>query len=345
MISNEDNRRLTDEFLTYLTLERNRSANTRDSYHEDLKSFCAFLEHELPEDQQATLLTFTQETIEAFLNYRTEKKYNPRSNHRIMSCLRTFIRFCHAQQFRNDNPMAKIHSPRQHQKLPEYLTEKEVQALLDAPNPDDPLELRDKAMLELMYASGLRVSELVGLSMNNLTMEENYLRVIGKGNKERLVPFATTTAEWLERYFKQARCAIMTDSDKVFLTASGNGMVRQTFWHRIKLYAIRSGISKSIHPHTLRHSFATHLLNHGATIFDVQIMLGHASVDTTQIYTHIANERLKEIHSRFHPRAHVRTPDGTPDEGSDTPAEATETSADIVSQASAGDISQAPTGK
>ncbi len=299
------NSEIIENFLTHLTLEKRLSANSNYSYREDILQFSSFL-NKTVQDNPASLLNFGREEVEKFLEYRNSKDYSARSNQRFLSCLRTFIKFCHLEHLRTDNPLAAISSPKKEMHLPEYLTENEVQLLLNEPKTSDPLELRDKAMIELMYASGLRVSELINLTLNDIDMEESILRVIGKGDKERLVPFADQTGVWLNEYLTKVRNLIPVSSEYLFLSKRNTPMTRQTFWYRIKEYAQRIGISKNIHPHTLRHSFATHLLNHGATIFDVQLMLGHACVDTTQIYTHIANQKIKNIHQEFHPRAKKR---------------------------------------
>lgn len=302
---NKTNAEIIENFLIYLTLEKKLSSNSNYSYKEDILLFNDFLKETIPEDP-CSLINFQKEQIENFLASRAEKNYKARSNQRMLSCLRTFIKYCHIEHLRSDNPLVAISSPKQEETLPEYLTENEVQSLLDAPNTSDPMELRDKAMIELMYASGLRVSELINLTLNDISMEENIIRVIGKGNKERLVPFADVTGKWLNEYLTKVRNMIQDPSEYLFLSKKKGAMTRQAFWYRIKEYALRIGINKNIHPHTLRHSFATHLLNHGATIFDVQLMLGHACVDTTQIYTHIANQKLKDLHHEFHPRAKLK---------------------------------------
>lgn len=299
------NAEIIENFLIYLTLEKKLSSNSNYSYKEDILLFNDFLRETVPEDP-GSLLSFQKEQIENFLASRSEQNYKASSNQRMLSCLRTFIKYCHIEHLRSDNPLVAISSPKKEETLPEYLTENEVQSLLEAPNTADPMELRDKAMIELMYASGLRVSELINLTVNDISMEENIIRVIGKGNKERLVPFADITGKWLNEYLTKVRKLIQDPSEYLFLSKKKGAMTRQAFWYRIKEYALRIGINKNIHPHTLRHSFATHLLNHGATIFDVQLMLGHACVDTTQIYTHIANQKLKNLHQEFHPRAKLK---------------------------------------
>lgn len=306
-VDNSENKTLIDQFINYLILERNLSHNTCASYQKDLQLFTIFLEK--PETSSNSLLkNFSAEDMENYLAERKKNNFSPRSTQRLLSCLRGFVKFCHLEHLRTDNPLHSIAMPKQHRHLPDYLTEHEVEDLLNAPDVSNELELRDKAMLELMYASGLRVGELINIRFTDLDLNNCIIRVIGKGDKERLVPFAHTTGKWLEDYLKSCRNLIMDaqNPEYVFLSSRGLRMTRQTFWHRIKAYALRAGIRKNVHPHTLRHSFATHLLNHGADIFSVQELLGHASVDTTQIYTHLAQARLNLIFDENHPRAAER---------------------------------------
>ncbi len=299
-----ENTAIIEQFLTYLLLEKNLSSNSCASYQKDLQIFAAYLEQQ-SQNPKSDLNHFNQKDIENYLAKRKEDKLSPRSTQRLLSCLRTFIKYCHLQHIRKDNPLAAIARPKPQRYLPEYLSEKEVESLLNAPDTSNPMELRDKAMLELMYASGLRVSELINLKFSDLDLNNNLIRVIGKGDKERLVPFAEITGSWLVKYLSTYRNLILDakDPDCVFLSNRNSCMTRQTFWHRIKAYTVRTGIHKNVHPHTLRHSFATHLLNHGADIFAVQELLGHANSDTTQIYTHLAQARLTQIFDENHPRA------------------------------------------
>ena len=206
-----------------------------------------------------------------------------------------------------DNPLAQLLNPKIGRSLPKSLSEQDVDALLNAPDIDDQIQFRDKAMLELLYASGLRVSELVGLSMQQINLQHGLVRVIGKGQKERLVPMGEEAAHWLLRYLREARVNLLGGQmlDVVFPSSRAQQMTRQTFWHRIKFYAKVAHIQAELSPHTLRHAFATHLLNHGADLRVVQLLLGHADISTTQIYTHVARERLKSIHQQHHPRASI----------------------------------------
>lgn len=300
----QENSELIEKFISYLMLEKNLSNNSCVSYQKDLQLFSIFLENDKNTIKNA-LVDFSASNVEDYLAKRKADNFSPRSTQRFLSCLRTFVKYCHIEHLRTDNPLATIARPKPSKHLPEYLTENEVEDLLNAPDTNNPIELRDKAMLELMYASGLRISELIDLRFTDLDLNENILRVIGKGDKERLVPFANTTAKWLTEYLFKVRNLILDaeDPEFVFLSSRNSHMTRQTFWYRIKEYTLRTHIMKNVHPHTLRHSFATHLLNHGADLFAVQELLGHASVDTTQIYTHLAQARLNKIYAENHPRA------------------------------------------
>lgn len=224
----------------------------------------------------------------------------------MLSAIRRLFQYLHREKVRADDPSALLISPKLPQRLPKDLSEEQVEALLTAQNTDDPLELRDKAMLELLYASGLRVTELVSLTMENISLRQGVVRVFGKGGKERLVPIGETAIEWVEKFIKQGRPTLLGEqtSDVVFPSRRSQMMTRQTFWHRIKHYAVIAGIDvEKLSPHVLRHAFATHLLNHGADLRVVQMLLGHSDLSTTQIYTHVATERLKQIHQEHHPRA------------------------------------------
>jgi integrase/recombinase XerD len=215
-----------------------------------------------------------------------------------------FFRWAVRERMRDADPTLKLDSARQPLRVPKALSEAQVEALLAAPDVDAPLGLRDRAMLELLYASGLRVSELVGLKTVHVGFAEGTLHVTGKGSKERLVPFGEEALRWLERYLREARAAILAGraSDALFVTGRGGPMTRQMFWKRLKAHALSAGIAVPLSPHTVRHAFATHLLNHGADLRTVQMLLGHADISTTTIYTHVARERLKQLHARHHPR-------------------------------------------
>ncbi len=232
------------------------------------------------------------------------KKASARTTGRLVSSLRRFYRYALQEGLRRDDPCADIAAPKLPRSLPHSLSEAEVESLLGAPNAEADLGLRDKAMLETLYASGLRVSELVGLKVQQVSLDMGVVRVLGKGSKERLTPLGEEALAWIQRYQKLARPGILgaKKSDALFVTARGAPMTRQAFWGLVKRYAARAGIRSAISPHTLRHAFATHLINHGADLRVVQMLLGHADISTTQIYTHVARERLKKIHAKHHPR-------------------------------------------
>ncbi|MDH3900318.1 MAG: site-specific tyrosine recombinase XerD, partial [Gammaproteobacteria bacterium] len=227
-----------------------------------------------------------------------------RTTARLLSSMRRFYRH-HVREGRLQyDPSARIDTPRIGRPLPDSLSEGEVEALLSAPDVDDTLGLRDRAMLELLYACGLRVSELVNVTTEQVNLTQGVVRLVGKGNKERLVPLGEEAVEWLQRYISESRpkLAGQASARQLFITRREGGMTRQAFWHRLRHYAVKSGINKNLSPHTLRHAFATHLLNNGADLRVVQMLLGHSDLSTTQIYTHVARERLKDLHARHHPR-------------------------------------------
>ncbi|MDO4223983.1 MAG: site-specific tyrosine recombinase XerD [Acinetobacter sp.] len=236
--------------------------------------------------------------------YLTKLGKSPRSIARTLSALRQFFKFLRLQNLRDDDPVSKHRIPKLGRVLPKDLSEDDVTALLNAPNIEDALGLRDKAMLEVLYACGLRVSELLHLRLDFINLEQGYLRTLGKGDKERLVPLGENAILWLQRYLQLARPKLYrSTNDYVFLTRHGGIMSRQNFWYAIKRYALQVGIQAELSPHTLRHAFATHLLNYGADLRVVQLLLGHQSLSTTQIYTHVAQHRLQQLHSLHHPRA------------------------------------------
>jgi integrase/recombinase XerD len=249
-------------------------------------------------------MAVTGHDIESYLAHRVDLGLKPRSTARSISALKRFYQYFVREKMITDTPMLNIAQPKAGQSLPKTLSETEVEALLNAPNTEEPMGLRDKAMLELLYATGLRVSELVGLRMEQINLRQAVVFVKGKGNKERLVPLGEEAMHWLELFLKVGRAQMIKHAtDFVFPSKRGVGMTRQTFWHRIKHYAILASVESPLSPHTLRHAFATHLLNHGADLRVVQMMLGHSDLSTTQIYTHVANERLKSVHAQHHPRA------------------------------------------
>ncbi|MGK4475470.1 site-specific tyrosine recombinase XerD [Aeromonas molluscorum] len=291
---------LIEQFLDALWLERGLSDNTVASYRVDLSKFAHWLDA-----QGSALLLAGMAEIQHYLAWRVDQGFAPSSTARFLSALRRFYQYLNREKLRSDDPTVLLEGPKLPKKLPSDLSEGQVGTLLDEPDVEDPLELRDKAMLELLYATGLRVSELVGLTAEHLSLRQGLVRVVGKGNKERLVPMGEEAVHWLERYYRASRPLLLggVSSDVVFPSKRAQMMTRQTFWHRIKLYALRAGIAGELSPHTLRHAFATHLLNHGADLRVVQMLLGHADLSTTQIYTHVANERLKALHGEHHPRA------------------------------------------
>ena len=290
---------LIDRFVDSLWLERGLSANTLAAYRTDLGKLAAWLDQ-----QGSSLLTLQALDLQAYLAWRVDHGFKATSTARLLSALRRFYQYLIREQLREEDPTALLMGPKLGQRLPKDLSEAQVDALLAEPDPADPIELRDKAMLELLYATGLRVSELVGLTIENISLRQGVVRVVGKGNKERLVPMGEEALYWLQRYLQGARTALLggVSCDVLFPSSRAQQMTRQTFWHRIKLYAERAGIRVNLSPHTLRHAFATHLLNHGADLRVVQMLLGHADLTTTQIYTHVARERLNALHQQHHPR-------------------------------------------
>ncbi|MHA6962952.1 site-specific tyrosine recombinase XerD [Zobellella denitrificans] len=290
---------LVEQFVDALWLEKGLSDNTLASYRSDLTHFAAWLDGE-----GGSLLAVDGLTLQQYLAHRLDLGLKASSTARMLSVLRRFFQYLHREQLRADDPSVLIAGPKLPKRLPKDLSEQQVSRLLQAPEVGDPLELRDKAMLELLYATGLRVSELVSLSMESVSLRQGLVRVTGKGNKERLVPMGEEALYWLTSYLKEARPVLLGEqpSDVVFPSRRARQMTRQTFWHRIKHYALRAGITMELSPHTLRHAFATHLLNHGADLRVVQLLLGHSDLSTTQIYTHVANHRLSVLHEQHHPR-------------------------------------------
>ncbi|MEE6040533.1 site-specific tyrosine recombinase XerD [Avibacterium paragallinarum] len=291
---------LIDLFLNEQWLEKGLSENTIQSYRLDLTALANWLE-----SQNLRFETLDAIDLQRFLGERLEAGYKATSTARLLSALRKFFQYLYREKYRTDDPSAVLSSPKLPSQLPKYLTEQQVTDLLNTPNVNEPLELRDKAMLELLYATGLRVTELVSLSVDNINLQQGVVRVIGKGNKERIVPMGEEAAHWIKQFVLYGRTALLAGqpSDVLFPSRRGTQMTRQTFWHRIKHYAILAEIDcDALSPHVLRHAFATHLVNHGADLRVVQMLLGHSDLSTTQIYTHVAKERLKHLHERFHPR-------------------------------------------
>lgn len=290
---------LIDRFLESLWLEKGLSAHTRSAYRSDLALFNGWLQV-----RDVQLPDAGRELILDHLAWRLSEGYKARSTARLLSGLRGFYRFLLREQLISRDPTLQVELPQLGRPLPKSLSEADVEALLNAPDLDDPIGLRDRAMLEVLYACGLRVSELTALTLEQINLRQGVLRVFGKGSKERLVPLGEEAIAWIERYNKEARPFLLDGrpSDVVFPSLRGEQMTRQTFWYRIKHQAKVAGISKSLSPHTLRHAFATHLLNHGADLRVVQMLLGHSDLSTTQIYTHVAQARLQALHAQHHPR-------------------------------------------
>ncbi|ABE50596.1 Tyrosine recombinase XerD [Methylobacillus flagellatus KT] len=273
--------------------------NTLTSYRQDLAAFAAWLQ----QTRRRAMLEAGPEDIQGFIAFRFPQS-QPRSISRLVASLRRFYRFALRESYISADPSIHIESPKLPRSLPKSLSEDEVERLINAPDTNTNLGLRDRAMLETLYATGLRVSELVGMHVTELSLTDGVVRITGKGSKTRLVPLGEQAVEWLARYLQEGRPSILQQrlSDHLFVTQRGEGMTRQAFWYLIKRYAAIAGIQASLSPHVLRHAFATHLLNHGADLRVVQMLLGHADISTTQIYTHVARERLKRLHQQHHPR-------------------------------------------
>ncbi|MBH1985988.1 MAG: site-specific tyrosine recombinase XerD [Burkholderiales bacterium] len=288
-------------FLDVIWLEDGLSANTLAAYRRDLAALSTWLrEHS---DGARTLVEASEDDLQAYMAARHSAS-RPSSVGRRLSVFRRFFRWALRENLRPTDPTVRMDAPRQRMRLPGTVTEDQVERLLAAPDVHESLGLRDRAMLELIYASGLRVSELVGLRTVQVSLQDAVLRVTGKGSKERLVPFGQEAGAWLQRYLSESRSRLLGErtSEDLFVTTQGQGMSRQMFWKLIRKYALMAGITQHLSPHTLRHAFATHLLNHGADLRVVQMLLGHADISTTQVYTHVARERLRQLHAQHHPR-------------------------------------------
>jgi integrase/recombinase XerD len=292
-------RMLIGQFLDVLWGERGLSDNTLAAYRSDLSLFASWLRARGRELAEAT-----RDDLQAYLAQGVVKGVRPRTTARTLSTLRRFYRYLTREALIDTDPTALIESPRLGRPLPKLLTEEQVERLLEAPDVGTALGLRDRAMLETLYATGLRVSELVGLTMSQLSIGQGVVRVIGKGDKERLVPLGEEAIGWLDRYLREGRGELVRSraSDALFPTRRGTAMTRQAFWHNLRRHASTAAITTPLSPHTLRHAFATHLLNHGADLRVVQMLLGHADLSTTQIYTQVARARLKQLHAQHHPR-------------------------------------------
>ncbi len=289
-----------ERYIDAMWMEKGLSDNTLASYRLDLRHYQKWLGLE----QNTALLQGDRSQLQAYLAARVAKGQSPRSTARFMSCVRGFYRYSLREGRITVDPTLDVDSPKLGRPLPKSLSEEDVERLLNAPDVDIALEFRDRTMLELLYACGLRVTELTSLQVVQVNINQGVVRVFGKGSKERLVPMGEEALDWLQRYMAGPRAELLKDipSDVLFPSRRGRQMTRQTFWHRIKIYARRAEIRKSLSPHTLRHAFATHLLNHGADLRVVQMLLGHADLTTTQIYTHVAKQRMQELHAQHHPR-------------------------------------------
>jgi integrase/recombinase XerD len=294
---------LVDAFFDALWLEDGLSKNTLEAYRRDLKLFAQWL----AKAKARTLLQAGDPDLWAFFTSRHASAgpgHRASSDARMMSSLKRFYHYCMRERLLQADPTLKLDSPKRVPRFPKTLTEADVEALLAAPDANAPLGLRDRAMLEVLYASGLRVSELVGMKTFEANLDAGVVRIMGKGSKERLVPLGEEAVDWVKRYLADARPLLLKKaaSDALFVTERGAGMTRQAFWHIIKRHGEKAIPGKALSPHVLRHAFATHLINHGADLRVVQMLLGHADISTTQIYTHVAKERLKKLHAIHHPR-------------------------------------------
>ena len=290
---------LINQFVDTLWLEHGLAANTLSAYRRDIEGFARWM------TTRGTPVTKAdRQAVRTYIAHCVERGLRPRTSARLLSALRRFFGYLRREGIVAEDPTALIDAPRLPRSLPKAISEADVEKLLGAPNVDQMLGFRDRAMLEVLYATGLRVSELVSLRMNELSMSQGVIRVVGKGGKERLVPLGEEALHWLGRYLREVRPDLIARraSDVLFPTRRGAAMTRQAFWHSLKRYAKVAGLRRAPSPHTLRHAFATHLLNHGADLRAVQMLLGHADLSTTQIYTHVARVRLKELHARHHPR-------------------------------------------
>ncbi|WP_318515963.1 site-specific tyrosine recombinase XerD [Photobacterium leiognathi] len=292
---------IIERFLDAMWMERGLSENTLASYRNDLMKLLNWLKQE-----SRNVINVSVDDLQRYQQWLFDKDYKQTSRARMVSAIRRLFQYLHREKMRDDDPSAMLVTPKLPKRLPKDLSEAQVDALLDAPDVNDPIELRDKAMLELLYATGLRVTELVTLTMENISLRQGVVRITGKGDKERLVPMGESAIDWIEQFIETGRPQLLGEksSDVLFPSRRARQMTRQTFWHRIKHYAVLAGIdAETLSPHVMRHAFATHLLNYGADLRVVQMLLGHSDLSTTQIYTHVATERLKQLHQTHHPRA------------------------------------------
>jgi len=288
-----------EQFLDAIWMEKGLSVNTLAAYRRDLRAFAAWLQA-----RGKTLDVVDRAAVLEYLSSVLRAGKSARTSARLLSCLRGFYQYRVREGMLSADPTLQVESPRIGRPLPKSLSEEDVETLIGAPDVSTPIGLRDRAMLELLYACGLRVSELVGLEIPRVNLSQGVVRVLGKGSRERLVPMGEEAARWLARYLREGRPELVADgiSPLLFPGRGAAALTRQAFWHRIKIHARAAGIAKPLSPHTLRHAFATHLLNHGADLRVVQMLLGHSDLSTTQIYTHVARERMKQLHEQHHPR-------------------------------------------
>ena len=288
-----------DRFLDAIWMERGLSENTLGAYRADLIALKRRLD-----DRDVDLIGAARADILDYIAWRVEAGAKPRSTARQLSSFRRFFRYLVREGVIGDDPTAQIAMPKIGRALPQSLTEEEVESLLGAPNVSEPLGHRDRTMLEVLYATGVRVSELINLKLSQINLNQGVLRIVGKGDRERLIPLGDEAQEWLKEFIDGPRVEILLErqTEYLFPTRRGDRMTRQAFWHIIKRYAKKAGIEKHLSPHTVRHAFATHLLNNGADLRVVQLLLGHSDLSTTQIYTHVARERMKDLHRGHHPR-------------------------------------------
>lgn len=299
MSLDEQDLALIDQFLDWIWLESGLSPHTISAYRTDLQQYSKWLV-----SRKSTLAQSGREDILAYLSQRMEQGAQSRTVARFLSTMKRYYQFAIQQKWIEANPVKDVVMPKTMRHLPKVISESDVEKLLSAANTKTNYGLRDRAMLEVLYATGLRVSELVNLTLSEVNLQAGIVRVTGKGNKQRLVPMGEEAIQWIEKYLQQARPEMLKRriTDSVFLSSRGAAMTRQAFWQLIKKYAAQVDMKSDLSPHTLRHAFATHLLNHGADLRTTQMLLGHADLSTTQIYTHVANERLKSLHAKHHPR-------------------------------------------
>ena len=293
--------RYLDFFFNFLSVEKGLSSNTLNAYGRDLAVYTDYLKRH---EKIADPVAINQLMVLHYLNFLKSRGLSPRSRARSLSTLRSFHRFLLRENYTEHDPTALLESPRSLPALPRLLSKKEVECLLQAPTGDTPIAVRDRAMLEVLYATGMRVSELVGLRLGDLKLDIGCLNAFGKGSKQRLIPLGEVAIEILQEYLQNSRHKLLKNltSEEVFLNVRGKKLSRQGFWKNLRNYALKAEIKQKVYPHMLRHSFATHLLENGADLRSVQTMLGHVDISTTQIYTHVIQERLQKLHQQYHPR-------------------------------------------